>query len=398
MVSELVSGTDFRRIIRLAGLPESISKVVGGSLNRSANTCTADFDGDGMKDIAVGFGPGGWGSSSPSLIVVWTLTGGVVGEPKVIAWGGAFSPNAANRLLQNPHGALNLAAGNFVAGEALPMLAAAQGLGGSNQIRVLQLRQVDGRWKLEIVGQFQGLDGFAAQNNSSGGTAVAAGDVDGDGLDELIVGQMNGAATVYTTLFQVLDLQKNADNQVTVLRRTRWPVPAMPRAFRGLGGVNLAVGDVDGDNQKEIITATAGIPAGANNPALKSFVRVFDVITDDRNRVASLRPITPPVRVVDFDAVLNPSGGVDIAAGNLDNDAADELLASTQAIIEVDNTTGAVIVTHAALGAYVRGFNFEFADDGRFLRITPASQRFTAFDTLSKPTSGAVNVEIYPMD
>ena len=350
-LKKILNPSNFESIASFAGLPRIAALLLGGSVERSANTAVADFDGDGVKDVAVGFGPGGLGWGSPSMLVVWSPFGNAGNAPKAIASRGAFSPNASNPLLRNPHGALNLAAGHFVAGETLPMLVAAQGLGGSNQIRVFQLAQVDRGWRLETVGQFQGLTGFAAEKNGSGGTAVAAGDVDGDGLSELIVGQMNGAETAYTTLFQVLDLDK-VDGEVIVRRRIRWPVPAMPRAFRGLGGINLAVGDVDGDGEEEIITATAGIPAGANSPALKSFVRVFDVGVDDEKRVVSIRAITPPVQV--FDAALNPSGGVDIAAGNLDEDDADELVISTQAIINLDEGTGEVTATHAASGAYVK--------------------------------------------
>lgn len=331
---------------------------------------------------------------SPSILVVWSLSGGVGGGPTAITSKGVFSPNARNPMLRNAHGALNLAAGHFVDGQTLPMIVAAQGLGGSNQIRVFQLAQVGARWKLEVVGQFQGLKGSAAQNNKSGGTAVAAGDVDGDGLDELIVGQMNGADRMYTTLFQVLDLEKT-DGQVRVSRRTN-PVPAMPRVLRGLGGVNLAVGDIDADGEDEIISARAGIRADAINADLKSFVRVFDVLIDGQHRVVSISAITPPVPV--FGAAVNPSGGIGIAAGNIDGEVGDELLVSTQSIINLDETSGEVTATYAAPGAYVRVLKFEFDENGNFTAITAVTPRFTAFGGDYAPSSGAVNVEIYPMD
>jgi hypothetical protein len=394
-VIQLVGASGFGTIASFEGLPRTLAQTLGISPERSVNTAVADFDGDGVKDVAVGFGPGGLGSTSSSLVVIWALAGGVGGGPRVIAWREAFSSKASNPFLRNPCGAVNVAAGNFVAGEDLPMLVAAQGLGGSNQISVMQLRQTGGRWGLEIVGQFQGLSGFAAQSNESGGTAVAAGDVNGDGLDELIVGQMNGAATEYTTLFQVLELEK-AGGKVNVRRRTRWPVPAMPRAFRGLGGVNLAVGDVDGDSEKEIITATAGIPAGANHPELKSFVRVFDVGVDDKNRVASIKPITPPVQVLA--AAVNPSGGIDIAAGSLDEDAADEIVVSTQAVVDLDPSTGEITITNAAPGAYIRGLKLEFDEGGNFTGLTTVIPQSKVFEGVLAPTSGAVNVEIWPLD
>jgi len=387
----LIGSIDSGEAWGFAGLPEAYARVLRTSRERSANTAVADFDGDGVKDVAVGFGPGGFGSVCPSIVMIWTPTGGIWDGPKVVTSRGVFSPDGVNPLLRNPHGAVNVAAGHFVHGDERPMLVAAQGLGGSNQIRVMQLEQVRGRWKMEIVGQFQGLRGFAAQSNESGGTAVAAGDVDRDGLDELIVGQMNGAATEYTTLFQVLDLDR-LGRDIRVRRWTREPVAAMPQAYRGLGGVNLAVGDVDGDGENEIITATAGIPAGAAGPETKSFVRVFDVNVDDENTITSITPITWPVQV--FGAAFNPSGGVDIAAGNLDDDAADELIVSTQAIVLLDKVTGEVTVTHAAPQPLIKGLKFEF-DQGRFLGIRPVTPQLAPFDAASAPTSGEVNVEIY---
>jgi hypothetical protein len=371
------------------------------SVGRSVHPVMLDLNGDGENEIATGFGPGGMGSVQPSLILVLRDTAERVlprrpNKPAAITSKGAFSPTARNPLLRNPHGAVNLAAGNFV-GDELPMIVAAQGLGGSSQIRVFQYAEIDGKPKLEMVGQFQGLTGYAARTNYSGGTSVAAGDVDGDGLDELLVGQMNSdTPEAYSTLFQVLDLHE-VNGQVTVLRRTH-PVPAMPRAFRGLGGVNLAVGDVDGDGENEILAATAGLPDGANNPKLKSFVRVFDVSVDDQHVITTIRPVPGwnPVRI--FDANQNPSGGLDIAAGNFDLDSADEVLIGTQAIIRVDDTTGEVTFTHPARTPLVKGLNFEFDQNGDLLGVTQVFPELTAFIGDSAPASGAVNVEVYPAD
>ena len=393
-VNKMIRATDLGRVTNFAGLPKKFAELLKTSRERSTNTAVADINGDGVKNVVVGFGPGGMGAVSPSILVVWSPSGGPGGGPKVITSRGAFSTSSPNELLRNPHGGVSLTAGNFV-GDELPMIVAAQSLGGSNQIRVLQYAEVDGKRKLEHVGVFQGLTGAAVRGNSSGGTSVAAGDVDGDGLDELIVGQMNGEGA--STLFQVLDLEKAGG--VRVAKRTD-PVSGMPVGYRGLGGVNLAVGDVDGDGQNEIIVATAGIPDGANgNETLKNFVRVFRIAVDGSNTITAITPaagMNKPVQV--FGGAVNPSGGIDIAAGNLDEDVADELLVSTQAIMNLDEVTGEVTAVSVAPGAYARGLNLEFDNVGNFVGITPVTPRFTAFDGAYTPTSGAVNVEIYPMD
>ena len=381
-------------------IPVPFAEKMNISNRRSVHPVMLDMDGDGEKEIVVALGPGGLGTVSPSMILVLRDTAQQVqvirpNKPVSITSKGAFSPSASNPQLRNPHGALNLAAGNFVEDE-LPMIIAAQGLGGNNQIRVFQYVNAEGKAKLKMVGQFQGLTGYAAQTNDSGGTAVAAGDVDGDGLDELLVGQMNSnTPEPYSTLFQVLDLH-TVDGQVKVLRRTR-PVAAMPWGFRGLGGVNLAVGDIDGDGEKEILASTAGIPDGANNPAYKSFVQIFDVTVDDQHVITAIRAKRrQPVQV--FDADQNPSGGVDIAAGNLDLDPADELLVGTQAIISLDDTTGEVTYTHAAPAPLVKGLDFRFDENGTLIHVYQVFPEITAFVTDSAPASGAVNVEVYPAD
>jgi len=360
------------------GLPSSLAESIRSPRWRSANTTVADIDSDGVKDIVVGFGPGGLGSSDPSIITVWKT------EPSsVMTTKGVFSPESPNLLLRNPHGALNVCTGRFT-DTFTPQIVTAQGLGGGNQIRILEFRE----GRLEIIGTFQGLTHEAVWGNSSGGTAVAAGDLDGDGVDELVVGQMNGRSAM--TLFQVIDLRK-VDGALSVLKRTA-PVLGMPSAeFIGKGGVNLAVGDVDGDGDQDIIVASAGLPNGADNPQLRNLLCVYEVATDNRNRITTISRLTPLIQV--FGAAANPSGGIDVATGNLDDDPADEILVGTQAIIALDGDS--VSVSHPAPTNSIRGYNLEFGENRAFLGLSPVTPRVQVFDRDYAPSSGTVNVEVY---
>lgn len=271
-------------------------------------------------------------------------------------------------MVGNPHGSVNVTAGYFMNRDE-PLVITAHGVGGQNIIRAWKYdpnATVDST-RLTIVGQFVGLSGVAATNNSSGGTTVAAGDVDGDGLDELIVGQMNGASA--RTQFSVLKF--GTGMQVS----DRIGAVAFPPDQRGLGGVNLAVGDVDGDGKKEIVVVTAG------HADRGGYIRAFEWKDD--------RPVAEGDPVQVFTPEENPSGGLDVTVGNLDLDSADEIIVSTQARIDLNKETGQVTSSFKPPVPLVKVLEF---DNDWKIQTRSTIQPFQG-DFI--PDSGAVNVEYY---
>ncbi len=97
---------------------------------------------------------------------------------------------------------------------------------------------------------------YAYVGSYNGGVHVAAGDVDGDGRDEIVTGTNVGAGP-HTRVFR--------DDGSSV---AEW------NSYIGtfLGGVRVATGDVDGDGNDEVVTAPG--PGGGPH------VRVFDVVVD----------------------------------------------------------------------------------------------------------------------
>lgn len=133
---------------------------------------------------------------------------------------------------------------------------------------------------------------FLAYSDSyKGGIEVATGDLDGDGIDEIITGTMEGGPQV-----RVFDQQGNPKLTNGFF--------AYSKNFRG--GVRVAAGDLDGDGKDEII-AGAGDGGGPQ-------VRTFDYKGD-------------PVFTPGFFAYgENFRGGVYVASGDLNGDGKDEII------------------------------------------------------------------------
>ncbi|MFH1822551.1 MAG: S8 family serine peptidase [Patescibacteria group bacterium] len=127
-------------------------------------------------------------------------------------------------------------------------------------------------------------DFIAYNSNFLGGAYVSSGDVDGDGQTEIITGAgYSGGPHV-----RIFDNQGNLEGQFF----------AYAENFRG--GVQVAVGDVDGDGQAEIITG-AGYTGGPH-------VRIFDSQGNLEGQF--------------FAYAENFRGGVRVAVGDIDGGAA----------------------------------------------------------------------------
>ncbi|MDD4996194.1 MAG: S8 family serine peptidase [Patescibacteria group bacterium] len=174
-------------------------------------------------------------------------------------------------------GGVNVAAGD-VDGDGRDEIIAGAGASGGPHIRVF-----------DLYGQPKG--GFFAFHESfRGGVNVAAGDVDGDGRDEIITGIGKGGLPQV----KIFDLTGNLKKEIM----------AFHESFRG--GVNVAAGDVDGDGRDEII-AGAGASGGPH-------IRVFD---KDGNLKFHFFAFHESFR-----------GGVNVAAGDVDGDMRDEIIVS----------------------------------------------------------------------
>ena len=186
------------------------------------------------------------GDGMPDLIV----GAGIGGAPRVRVFDGATRAQMSGPLgdffayEDSFRGGVQVAVGD-VNGDGVPDLILGSGVGGGPRVRVLS--GVDG----SVIHDF-----FAYESSFRGGVQVAAADIDGDGNAEIIAGSGFGGGP-----------------RVRVLRGTDLAELgnffAYESSFRG--GVNVTAGDMDGDGRAEVI-AGSGIGGG---PA----VRVFDALT-----------------------------------------------------------------------------------------------------------------------
>jgi len=183
------------------------------------------------------------------------------------------------------------------------------------------------------------LDGlsYLAYGTNKWGVNVAAGDLDGDGFDEIITGAGPGA--VFGP--HVRGWNYDGGPLVTPMSAVSYFAYGTPK-----WGVNVSSGDIDGDGYDEIVTGPG--PGAVYGP----HVRGWDV--DDGEATANPS--------VSFLAYGTNKFGVNVSCGDVDGDGIDEIV------------TGAG--PGAVFGPHVRGWN---CDGGTVTPLTGLS--FFAWDT-----------------
>jgi len=179
-----------------------------------------------------------------------------------------------------------------VNGDGVDDVIVASGEGGGPRIRVFDGTTV-GNANPKILDDF-----FAMENTFRGGLSISAGDVNGDGHADLIIGAGSGGAP----RVRVLD----GATLTSSSQKTLADFFAFESTFRG--GVNVGSGDFNGDGHADIMVGS-GIGDAPR-------VRVLNGVT-----------LAPMADYFAFDTSLR--NGVTVTSGDMNNDGVLDVIAAT---------------------------------------------------------------------
>ncbi len=274
-------------------------------------------------------------------------------EPEVHVYSGSTQQSSFLALPKGFDGGVEVASGD-INGDGTSEVILAPGTGGGPQIRIFDQQGV-------LMGQF-----FAYDKSLRTGLNVAVGDLDNDGQDEIVTVPKSGGSSQV----RIFDAHGDAKFVPSFL--------AYGDTFEG--GVNLAVGDLNGDGFGEIITA----PESGGGPHVKVFDRYGNLLNtffafhekfrggvsiatadengdgDDELIAAVSRYEAPVVKIYEMNGAQriistfhgldkNFKGGAQVAGGDINGDGDDEIL----------------VAAHVGGGPQVRGFE----PDGKLTTI-----------------------------
>ena len=212
-----------------------------------------------------------------------------------------------------------------VTGDGIPEIITAPGRGHTSQIKIFSINGVE----------LAGFSFTAYANSFKNGVNLAVGDVNGDGLNDLVTVPTRGKAEVHTYLNQ------SATNPATPFDNGhRNTFLAYDKSY--IGGASVAVGDVTGTPNAEIII---GSGAGIRND-----VRIFDGAAN------ASATTTAPILFRFFPYAANQRGGVNVAVANIDADSQMEIVAAAgiggQSQIKTFDITDLNVPVNTFFGVY----------------------------------------------
>lgn len=272
------------------------------TLKYGVRVAAGDINGDGTDEIIAGAGDE---FVNPARIKVFNADGTAVAGADFLAFTTKYGANVTSADLD---------------GDGRAEIIAGTGRGNSTNVRVFTY---DG----SVVAD-TGID--FVSDSTADGVKVAAGDIDGDGNNEIITAA--GAKNSQTIKVWKVDTASGAGNWTVTEDRNF-------RAFASNKGIVIATGDLNGDGTDEII---AGEATGANVKVFKGDGTPYGVGFSMSNGTSYGAGFS----------VSNTSGVVGIAAGDTDSDGVAEIIIGT----DTNRNTPGEIKVYKADGSLLNSF------------------------------------------
>ncbi|MFP6625431.1 MAG: VCBS repeat-containing protein, partial [Deltaproteobacteria bacterium] len=263
---EILSGADGSRIRSLGGLRGAETRIIVAGWQHGRRTAMRSFNYRGRRrelrrrlfrgmrsgevSMAV-LDPGYSTRPRPGQLKLVVSAGHDSGKQQVLFFEvGRRGRRIRNQSLTLPEdwvGGANVAAGQLIFGVPGFELIVVQSDSDNSSVRTVSAAVYDqpfedGQWRR--VATFDAFDPATSSNQNPGGANVAIGQVVSGGVHEIVVGAMQGSAEV-----RIFDFNTSAGGAGANLR------VSFDAYGQNWAGVNLAVGDLNGDGQWEIVTA-----------------------------------------------------------------------------------------------------------------------------------------------
>ena len=292
------------RVVNALGQQISSFFAYDSALRMGLAVEQADIDGDGTNEIVVAPGQG-----ASSIIKVFELNG------TLIAYATPYDAGFT--------GGVSLVTGDFNGDNKEDIAVTPISKGGPN-IRIYTLNAAGTGLTL--------MDGFFAYGQSfRGGVNLAAGDLNGDGIDELVTVPISAAAP----LMKIYSYSSTTGH-FTALDQ----VYAYQTTF--LGGVQLATGDINGDGKEDVIVSPY-LNGGPN-------IRVFSLDTSNK--------LTLLTWVMAYPTTYR--GTLSMQVGDLDGDGLGEIVLAPKTLgdsnVKIFRLTGGSLATVTSFYAYDANF------------------------------------------
>jgi hypothetical protein len=270
-LTDAVSNTDegLVRVVVVPSVVEGATVAAGiggfaihgsdGELSGRSVSGAGDVNGDGLADLVIGAHQADPNSenSGASYVVFGKATGTAIELTDVTTGSGGF---VIRGVTSNDVSGISVAGAGDVNGDGLSdVVIGANSAGGDNGAGYVVFGKTGGS-AVELSDVVEGIGGFvikgAVSGDLAGGDVAGAGDVNGDGLSDLLVGANGADDGTHYVVFGKSDTDPVELSDVNDGAGGFRIVASQPADF--LGYAASGAGDVDGDGLADVVIGTSG--------------------------------------------------------------------------------------------------------------------------------------------